>query len=135
MNKFVSSILELNNVATEFASTLKSGDIVLLNGDLGAGKTHFVKAVAKYFNVEEDVISPTFPIVLEYEGDENIFHFDLYRIESELDLRGIGFDEYMSRDGICFIEWGSKFPNSIPTFARIVEIKIISETKREVIIS
>jgi tRNA threonylcarbamoyladenosine biosynthesis protein TsaE len=95
-----------------FAKSLKAGDIIGLEGELGSGKTSFVKGVCRYFKVKDVVNSPTFVIVNEYKGEDvygnrlNIFHFDLYRIFSLEELNTIGFKEYfLSRDFIALIEW------------------------------
>lgn len=103
----------------QFASTLgpflRPGDIVMLNGDLGAGKTQFVQGVAQSLGVAANVVSPTFNIVLEYAGDEMpLYHFDLYRLESRDELEDIGYWEILEGEGVSFIEWGSKFPQSAP---------------------
>lgn len=94
----------------EYAAELKPGDIVLLNGDLGSGKTQFVKGICEHFKVKENVNSPTFILVNEYTPDTNsdiskIFHFDFYRIKKAEELKEIGFNEYMRNDSICLIEW------------------------------
>lgn len=99
----------------EYASLLKPGDILGLDGELGSGKTQFVKGIAQYFGVREIVNSPTFIIVNEYKGrlpadgkTFNIYHFDLYRIVNSVELETIGFDDYLNKDSICVIEWSLK---------------------------
>ncbi len=89
----------------EFGKKLKSGDIVCLIGDLGAGKTTFTKGIAKALNTKYEPVSPTFSIVHDYGGDIPLYHFDLYRLSSENDLMSIDFDSYVYSDGICVIEW------------------------------
>lgn len=91
--------------AYDFAKSLKNGDIVCLTGDLGAGKTTFTKGIAKALNSVFEPVSPTFNIVNEYPGDIDIYHFDLYRLESEQDLYSVDIDNYLFSDGICIIEW------------------------------
>ncbi len=95
-------------VAKEFASKLKIGDVVTLDGDLGAGKTAFTRGVAEGLGLKDNVVSPTFTIVNEYtNGKTSLFHFDVYRIDSSDDLYDIGWEDYLSRDGICIVEWAS----------------------------
>ncbi len=103
----------------ELAKTLKPGDIVTLDGDLGAGKTVFTKGICKYFNVTDYVVSPTYTIVNEYNGDVPVYHFDIYRIEEEEELFNIGFYEYLDNDGIKIIEWASKIPEAFEGYPLI----------------
>jgi len=92
--------------AYEFAKNLKKGDIIILSGELGSGKTKFVQGVLKYFNLEDEISSPTFTIVNEYIAENmNIYHFDLYRLEDIDEFYAIGGEEYFSK-GICIFEWG-----------------------------
>jgi tRNA threonylcarbamoyladenosine biosynthesis protein TsaE len=92
-----------------FARTLIPGDVVAVFGDLGSGKTRFIKGICAGLGVKEHVASPTFTIVTEYSSKwGSIFHFDFYRIESLNEIFGIGFDEYLTRGGICLIEWAEK---------------------------
>jgi len=92
--------------AYNFARNLKKGDIIILSGELGSGKTKFVQGVLKYFNLEDEISSPTFTIVNEYIAENmNIYHFDLYRLEDIDEFYAIGGEEYFSK-GICIFEWG-----------------------------
>ena len=108
MKEFISNNEEdTKKIAAEFVKELKGGDIVLLEGDLGAGKTAFVKGVVQALGGDgNSVTSPTFTIVNEYSlPSKTIYHFDLYRIESVEELFNIGIEEYFYGQGICFIEW------------------------------
>ena len=97
---------ETIDFAYNFAKNLKSGDIIILSGELGSGKTKFVQGVLKYFNLENEISSPTFTIVNEYCSPTiNIYHFDLYRLEDIDEFYSIGGDEYFDK-GICIFEWG-----------------------------
>ncbi len=126
---------ETNRIARDFASRLKKGDIVLLEGNLGSGKTFFVREVAKYFAIDE-VSSPTFAIVNEYDGNVKIYHFDFYRIKKERELYDIGIDEYLSdEEAITFIEWAELFPNAVPEYSYIVKILLLKNGLREITIS
>lgn len=108
MKKTFFSVEETEKFACEFAKKLNKGDIITLDGDLGAGKTAFVRGLAKGMGLSDTVQSPTFTIVNEYRhGDIPLFHFDVYRIESPDDMYDIGFDEYLYSDGVCAIEWAT----------------------------
>ncbi len=122
-------------IARDFASRLKKGDIVLLEGNLGAGKTFFVKEAVKSFAVDE-AASPTFSIVNEYDGNVKIYHFDFYRIKKERELYDIGIDEYLSdEEAITFIEWAELFPNALPEYSYLVKILLLKNGLREITIS
>lgn len=101
-----SSESETIDFAYNFAKNLKKGDIIILSGELGSGKTKFVQGILRYFNLENEISSPTFTIVNEYSSDNiNIYHFDLYRLEDIDEFYAIGGDEYL-QNGICIFEWG-----------------------------
>lgn len=106
MEKFVThSAAETKQLAMNFARNLKPGDVIALQGDLGAGKTQFVQGVARYLGIEDVVMSPTFNILLQYEnGKIPLYHFDLYRLNNEEELDDIAFFETIEADGISFIE-------------------------------
>ena len=100
--------------AEKFASSLSVGDIVVLTGELGSGKTKFVQGVLKHFNMEDEISSPTFTIVNEYTSDKtNVYHFDVYRLEDSDEFYAMGGDEYFSK-GICLIEWGEMIEDILP---------------------
>lgn len=111
MNSYITqSEQETINLGSEFAKTkLKAGDVVALLGDLGSGKTRFVQGICKGFGITEHVASPSFTIVNEYNtGSLKIYHFDFYRVKSIGEIVDIGFDDYISADGICVIEWAER---------------------------
>ena len=135
--KFISkSEQQTREVAHKFASGLKRGDIVLLQGDLGAGKTAFVKGVVEFFHGDKSqVTSPTFTIVNEYELENVvIYHFDLYRLEKQDELYNIGFEEYFYSDAICFIEWPERADNFFNEDVYKIVIKKLSDKSREIMI-
>ena len=103
----------------EFAAALRAGDVLGLCGDLGAGKTHFVKGLCSGLGAAAEVTSPTFTLIHEYRGGRlPLFHFDLYRLEAEDDLLRIGFDEYLDAGGVLALEWADKFPALLPPNTR-----------------
>lgn len=102
------------NFAKKLASKLKVGDVVVLSGELGAGKTKFTEGFLSYFGLEKEISSPTFTIVNEYKNkDINIYHFDVYRLEDVDEFYAIGGDEYFN-SGICIIEWGELIKEALP---------------------
>lgn len=103
------SMEETERIAAEFAANLPAGSVVAFTGDLGAGKTAFVRGMARGLGINERVTSPTFTIVNEYEGGScPLFHFDLYRLEDADELFDIGWEDYLSRNGICAVEWSER---------------------------
>ena len=96
------------------ASFLKKGDIVVLTGDLGSGKTKLTEGILTYYGLEDEISSPTFTIVNEYVKDNaKIFHFDVYRLEDSSEFYAIGGEEYFE-NGICIIEWGELIQDALP---------------------
>ena len=100
--------------ASKLASILKKGDVIVLSGELGAGKTKFVEGLLSYFGLQSEISSPTFTIVNEYKNDKiNIYHFDLYRLGDIYEFENIGWEEYFSK-GICIFEWGELIEDILP---------------------
>lgn len=105
---------ETMKFASELASTLHVGDVVVLSGELGAGKTKFTEGFLKYFGLDNQISSPTFSIVNEYKKDNiHIYHFDVYRLEDVDEFYAIGGEEYFS-SGISIIEWGELIEPALP---------------------
>ena len=105
---------DTKKLAIKIASMLKKGDLIVLCGDLGSGKTKFTEGFLKYFGLENEISSPTFTIVNEYKKDDiNIYHFDVYRLEDSSEFYAIGGDEYFE-NGICIIEWGELISDALP---------------------
>ena len=112
------------SLASEFCKDTTLPPFVALYGDLGVGKTAFVRGFASVITPSIPVRSPTFAIVNEYRASgRNLFHFDMYRIDSEDDLLSIGFYDYWDRDGICLVEWSEKIPYALPETYLRVEIQ------------
>ena len=104
--------------------SLNPGSIIALVGDLGAGKTVLVKGIAKGLGVDEEPNSPTFVIMNQYEGRIPLYHFDLYRVSSEEELFGIGYDEFFFGEGVAAVEWADRVQNVFPEHTIKIEIKI-----------
>lgn len=124
----------LEEVAGRLARLLRPGDAVVLSGDLGAGKTRFTQAVARALGVTADVVSPTFNILLAYEGGRiPLYHLDLYRLENEKQLEDIDFYSLVGADsaGAAFVEWGERFPDALPEDALFVNIAVREDDARE----
>ena len=121
---------ETRNIALEFSKDLQKGDVVVLNGDLGTGKTFFVKEIGKIFGIN-NVSSPTFAIVNEYSGRIKIYHLDFYRIEKLEEIFDIGFNDYINdNEAIMFIEWGELFSEILPHKRFEVIIKLNEDFSR-----
>lgn len=131
------SVEETIAAAEEVAASLSAGDIILYEGDMGAGKTHFTKGIAKYLGIDDEITSPTFALVNEYYGDVPLFHFDLYRIESYDDLYAIGFFDYLDRGGIIAAEWSENIAELKGELGDVISVCIekLSETGRRIAVS
>ncbi|MCA1801833.1 MAG: tRNA (adenosine(37)-N6)-threonylcarbamoyltransferase complex ATPase subunit type 1 TsaE [Rhodothermaceae bacterium] len=122
---------ETDRLAASVASTLKPGDVVCLYGDLGAGKTRFVKGVAAFFGIDQNMVSsPTFTLINEYPADIPVYHFDCYRINDVREAIDIGTEDYLYGNGICLIEWAEKIEAIIPDDALHITIAKLSKSER-----
>lgn len=123
------------NWAVEFGKTLKPGDKVAMYGNLGAGKTVISRGICKGLGFAGNVCSPTYTILHEYPNNPPIFHFDLYRLEGGADLYEVGLDpDYLSQ-GISLIEWPERLEENDPGLTYKIQIQILSETEREILLS
>ena len=119
----------------ELVSSLEAGAIVCLHGDLGAGKTHFVKGMAEGLGIDsDDVSSPTFTLINEYDGDKMLYHFDCYRMESPREALEIGAEEYFYGEGITVIEWPERIESLIPPKAIWISIEAPDKKTRKFVI-
>jgi tRNA threonylcarbamoyladenosine biosynthesis protein TsaE len=119
----------------ELAALLTPPKLVLLRGDLGAGKTTLVKGIAEAFHAasQEDVTSPTFTLVHEYRGPQaNLYHIDLYRVDTPRQLETLGLDDLLSENSILLIEWGEKFPRFVHTRDVEISLERVSESERSI---
>ena len=122
---------ETDKMAAEFASVIGEQDVIVLNGNLGAGKTYFIKSVLRSFGIDS-ASSPTFSLVNEYYGNIKFYHFDFYRINEVRELYDIGFDDYLNdEEAIKFIEWGDLFTSVLPQRRIEIEIKLHEDFSRE----
>lgn len=116
--------------AIEYSKTLASGDTVLLEGEMGAGKTALAKGIAQGLGISSEVTSPTYAYVNAYE--DRLFHFDCYRIKSEEQAYLLGFADYFEAGGICLVEWGENIKGLLPERCKKIEIIKRGETAREI---
>ncbi|HEY4755110.1 MAG TPA: tRNA (adenosine(37)-N6)-threonylcarbamoyltransferase complex ATPase subunit type 1 TsaE [Ignavibacteriaceae bacterium] len=128
----VESESETETIAKSFAAVLTGGEVVVLSGELGAGKTFFVKKTLINYGITW-VNSPSFAIVNEYKNSFKFYHIDFYRLKSIKELFNIGFDDYLNdKDAIVFIEWGNLFPEVLPHKRIEINFKMNSDNSREI---
>ena len=120
MRYISNSVEDTEKIGAEFSRGLMAGSVVAFTGDLGAGKTAFVRGMARGLGIDERVTSPTFTIVNEYEGgDKPLFHFDLYRLYDADELFDIGWEDYLNRGGICAVEWSERAAGAMESCIRV----------------
>lgn len=113
---------ETEALGARLAAVLSPGAVVAYRGGLGMGKTAFTRGLARGLGYKGRVTSPTFTIVNEYDGTTPLFHFDMYRLDSEDDLFDIGWDDYLARGGVCAVEWSERIDSALPPDALTVSI-------------
>ena len=111
------------SIGQKIGNILKSGDILALDGNLGIGKTVLVKGIAVALDIKEAIVSPSFTLINEYSGRFPFYHFDFYRIDSELELIDLGYEDYFYSDGVCVVEWAGKIHNVFPDYAIHVKME------------
>lgn len=127
------NVEETQRIAAALAKVVVPGTVIALEGDLGAGKTHFTQGLARGLGVGEAVTSPTFNVMSVYDqGRLPLYHFDLYRLEDALELEDIAFYDYVEADGVSCIEWAAKFPEEIPAQALWISITTREDNVRSV---
>ena len=127
------SAAETRKLGARLAEKLKAGDVVLLEGELGAGKSELARGVAKGLGVQETVTSPSFTILNVYEsGRVPLYHFDWYRLENEEELYELGMDEYLGGDGIALVEWPGRCPEAVPADCLLIRITAEGENTRRI---
>jgi tRNA threonylcarbamoyladenosine biosynthesis protein TsaE len=128
---FTDSANQTVKAGKSLARILQKGDVVVFSGCLGAGKTTFIKGIALGLGVNEnDIKSPSFTLVNEYQGTIPLYHFDLYRMKDNSELYEIGWDDYLMRDSIIVVEWGEKANNLLPEKRVEILMEITGETQR-----
>ncbi|MBO5697813.1 MAG: tRNA (adenosine(37)-N6)-threonylcarbamoyltransferase complex ATPase subunit type 1 TsaE [Alistipes sp.] len=130
----IGSLDELDKVAREVLDSLDGRTVVAFDAPMGAGKTTLISRIAAMLNADDDVASPTFAIVNQYEGDRTIFHFDMYRIERVEEALDFGCEEYFASGELCLVEWPEKIEPLLPEDTMVVRIEILSDTERRFVI-
>ncbi len=122
---------ETEKIGEKLASRLKIGDLIALYGDLGSGKTYFVKGLARGLEVKQTVKSPSYSIINEYSGKYPVFHIDFYRLENNADIESTGWLEYFDYNGIIIIEWANKVKKLLPKRRFDVYFDVLGDETRQ----
>lgn len=133
----LANLKQTKELADAFAKVLKPPMVVLLTGDLGSGKTTFVKEVVSALGCDDLVTSPTFTLLNTYDAKFPVYHFDMYRLSSAEEAMNVGFEEYFDKkslDGVCFVEWAENVEGLINDVDYVIQIDKTGETKRTVTI-
>ena len=130
----IHSLDELDKVAREVLESLDGRTVVAFDAPMGAGKTTLISRIAAALGSQDDVTSPTFAIVNQYEGSRTIYHFDMYRIERWQEALDFGSEEYLSSGELCLVEWTEKIEPLLPEDTMVVKIEILSDTARRFVI-
>ena len=131
---FSNNEAETEDLGRRLAETLPNGAVVAMYGDLGAGKTAFVRGMARGLGLSCRVSSPTFTIVNEYLGERELIHFDMYRLSGADELFEIGWEDYLSRGAVCAVEWSEKVRDAFFGDEITVSLRKLSDTEREITI-
>ena len=133
MKIVVNCVSELERAATSLLELINDNNIVCFYGEMGVGKTTFIKEICKKLKVEDVVRSPTFSIINEYltDNNESVYHFDFYRIEKEEEAFDIGYEEYFYQGNLCLIEWPEKISSIIPK--NIIKVQITRSDEQRII--
>ena len=133
MAEYISeSEYETEKIGEDFAKSLPGGTVVAMYGDLGAGKTAFVRGMAKGMGLDCRVSSPTFTIVNEYLGERELIHFDMYRLSDADELFDIGWEDYLNRGAVCAVEWSEKVEDAFFGDEIVVRIEKLDDAKRRI---
>lgn len=132
MDIYTTSEAETEEIGAAFAANIADGSVVALYGDLGAGKTAFVRGMARGMGIDARVSSPTFTIVNEYLGERELYHFDMYRLGSSDELFDIGWEDYLRRGGVCAVEWSENVADAFDGDEIAVRITKLSADERKI---
>lgn len=127
------SELETIELAQNFESEKFPNMIICLDGELGSGKTIFTKGIANALGIKENITSPTFTIIKEYDGELPLYHMDVYRLDGNTD--GIGIEEYFTKGGVVVIEWSNTIKDILPKERLEIKFKVIDENKRLLVLT
>ncbi|MBR5133350.1 MAG: tRNA (adenosine(37)-N6)-threonylcarbamoyltransferase complex ATPase subunit type 1 TsaE [Alistipes sp.] len=130
----IHSLDELDKVAEAVLASLDGRTVVAFDAPMGAGKTTLISRIAAKLGSQDDVTSPTFAIVNQYEGSRTVYHFDMYRIERWEEALDFGSEEYLSSGELCLVEWPEKIEPLLPEDTMVVKIEILSDTARRFVI-
>lgn len=134
--EFIFSLDEIEKIAQQVVAE-NLNKVILFHGEMGAGKTTFIKQLCKTLGVSEATSSPTFSLVNEYQTTTNqtVYHFDFYRLKNEIEALDMGADDYLYSGNWCFIEWAENIPNLIPESHSVISIKELADGKRSLELS
>lgn len=130
----IDSLDDLDLVARVVIDSLGDRTVVAFDAPMGAGKTTLISRIAALLGAEDDVTSPTFAIVNQYEGDRTIYHFDMYRIDRVEEALDFGSEEYLASGDLCLVEWPEKIEPLLPDNTMVVKIEILGDTERRFVI-
>ena len=130
MVKITKSREETIKFAEEYGKTLRSGDVLLLDGEMGAGKTVFTKGIALALGINAEITSPTYAYLNDYDG--KLYHYDCYRLSSGEDAEALGLTEYFYGDGVCVVEWSENIADVLPDNCKRVKIEKINLNTRKI---
>lgn len=123
---------ETERLGIEIGKRAVYGDVIALRGELGSGKTALTRGIAEGLGITEEITSPTFSLMEIHEGEKNLYHFDLYRIEDDREFNNLCFEEYWENDGVSVIEWAERAGSRLPERRIDINIDYISSTERRI---